>query len=139
MNRTRTALAAAALLALAACTSAPKGVVNRFRGGEGQCDVVKVRNNVTLDRSLAIENYVHARKNDVLVVQFDLVNTLQSPLSFQCTVEWFDRQNLKIDNVAQVWTPERLAAGASKTIQIVAPSPEATQWQLQTGSRDEVQ
>jgi uncharacterized protein YcfL len=139
MNRTLLAIAAASL-ALASCTtSGPTGVVNRFRGGEGQRDVVKVRNNAMLDTALQLANPVHSRPNDVLVVQVELVNTRQSPLAFQWTVEWFDQQGLLVDYATQNWTPERLAAGASKTIKLVAPSPAATSWQLQTGSRDEVQ
>lgn len=131
---------AAAALTLAACTSSgPTGVVNRYRGGEGQRDLVKVRNNAVLDAALKIENLVQTRQNGVLVVQFELVNTRQGPVAFQWTADWYDRQGVLIDYTAQHWAPERLAAGSSKTIKLVAPSPEATSWQLQFGSRDEVQ
>jgi uncharacterized protein YcfL len=127
------------LLALGACTTTHQGVANRFSGGEGQRDVTKVRNNAVLDAALKMEHLVQTRVNGVLVVQFDLVNTRQGPLSFQWTIDWFDKAGLKIDHPTQHWTPERLPAGASKTIKATAPHPDATAWTLQTGSRDEVQ
>jgi uncharacterized protein YcfL len=130
----------AASLALAACASSgPTGVVNRYRGGEGKSEITKVRNNRELDAALKMQNLLQTRQNGVLVVQFELVNTRQGPLGFQWTVDWFDRQGIQIDYVSQHWAPERLAAGSSKTIKLVAPSPQAEQFELQFGSRDEVQ
>jgi uncharacterized protein YcfL len=126
-------------LALAACTSTHRGVVNRYSGGEGQRDVQRVVNDPVRSAALKMEHIVHARQNGLLVVQFDLVNTRQGPLSFQWTIDWFDKAGLKIDHPTQHWTPERLPAGASKTIKATAPHPDATAWTLQTGSRDEVQ
>jgi uncharacterized protein YcfL len=131
---------AAASLALAACTSSgPSGVVNRYRGSEGQTEITKVRNNPQLDAALKMEKLLTTRQNGVLVVQFELVNTRQGPVGFQWTADWWDRQGVLIDYTAQHWAAERLAAGSSKTIKLVAPSPEATSFQLQIGSRDEVQ
>src|SRR5687768_17264421 len=121
MLRIPLAFVAPLALGLGACTSTHQGVVNRFSGGEGQRDVTEVRD------------------NGVLVVQFDLVNTRQGPVAFQWTIDWFDKAGLKLDYVPQSWTPERLPGGSSKTIKRVAPHPDATSWQLQTGSRDEVQ
>lgn len=122
-----------ALLPLVACTAAPSGSVNRYDGKGTEVG------NALLNAALEMRNIIKAEKNGLMVVQVELKNRRTTPLAFQWSVEWYDRAGLKINYVPQHWEPERLAGSASKTIQMVAPSPEAVSWQLQVGSRDEVQ
>jgi uncharacterized protein YcfL len=143
MTHVRLESAGRAILALAlaltpGCMTTPTGSVNRYSGGEGARAMQSEEHNQLLGAALRIEKLVQTRVNDVLVVQFDLVNTRQSQLGFQWSVDWYDKAGLKIDYAPQNWTPERLAGNAAKTIKIVAPAPQATSWQLQVGSRDEV-
>jgi uncharacterized protein YcfL len=131
--KTRLLLASLALFSLAACRVTPQGSVNRTDGKSTEVG------NSLLNAALEMRNIVKAEKNGLMVVQLELRNRRTSPLAFQWTVEWYDRAGLKLSYVPQHWEPERLAGSASKTIQMVAPSPEAVSWQLQVGSRDEVQ
>ncbi|MBM3989747.1 MAG: DUF1425 domain-containing protein [Planctomycetes bacterium] len=121
------------LLPLVACTTAPSGSVVRYDGKGTEIG------NSLLNAALEMRNIVRAEKHGLMVVQVDLKNRRTTPLAFQWSVEWYDRAGLKISYVPQHWEPERLAGSASKTIQMVAPSPEAVSWQLQVGSRDEIQ
>jgi uncharacterized protein YcfL len=122
-----------ALVPLVGCVMAPSGSVNSFDGKNTEVG------NALLNSALEIRNIVRAEKNGLKVAQFELHNRHSSSLSFQWTVEWFCRAGLKLQYGPQHWEPERLAGGASKTLQIVAPSPEADSWKLQVGSRNEVQ
>lgn len=127
------------LVLVAACTSAPQGPVNRYSGGEGMRDSHKVEGNRLLAANLETKNVITTRRNELLVVQFDLVNRNSSQLGFQWAVDWYDRQGIQVPNAARHWEPMRLAGNASQTVTIVAPHADASQWQLQVGSRDEVQ
>ena len=133
------ACVAATVLSSTACTAVPHGAVNRYTGGEGARSMQSVEQNQMLAHDLEITNLVTSRRNDLLVVQFDLVNKRSTQTAFQWTVDWFDKQGLIVPNATQHWEPVRQAGYASNTITIVAPSAAATQWQLQIGSRDEVQ
>jgi uncharacterized protein YcfL len=133
------ALAALALTLACACTMGPQGVTNRYTIAEGQREPTKVVNNQMLETAIKLQNLITTHENGIMLAQFDLVNTRQGQVAFQWTVEWFDKRGILIDYVSRNWTPERLAAGASKTVKIRAPSPEATSFRLQIGSRDEVQ
>lgn len=122
-----------ALVPLFACTSPPSGSVNRYDGSGAEVG------NSVLHAALEMRNIVRAEKNGLMVVQVELHNRRTAPLAFQWSVDWFDRAGLKILYGPQHWEPERLAGSASKVIQMIAPSPDAVSWQLQVGSRDEVQ
>ena len=122
-----------ALVPLFGCTSPPSGSVNSFDGKHTEVG------NALLNSALEIRNIVRAEKNGLKVAQFELHNRHSTALAFQWTVEWYDRSGLKIQYGPAHWEPERLAGSASKTLQIVAPSPDADSWKLQVGSRDEVQ
>jgi uncharacterized protein YcfL len=121
-----------------ACTTAPEGSVNRYSGGDVRRGIEIEEGNRRLASALELRNIVSTLQNDIRVIQFDLVSQSSSPLSFQWTIDWYDRAGFKVDYGPQNWTPERLAGKASKTIKIVAPSPAAEGWTLQIGSRDEV-
>lgn len=133
------AACASLALVVAACTSAPQGSVNRYSGGEGMRNSQTVEGNRLLAANLETKNVITTRRNDLLVVQFDLVNRNSSQLGFQWAVDWYDRQGLLVPGATRHWEPMRLAGNASQTVSIVAPHADATQWQLQVGSRDEVQ
>lgn len=134
-----TALACASLLLANACSLPPRGTYNTVQGSENGREVTRNSPNRDLENSLEQRNIVNVRKEGMLVVQFDLVNKLDRALAFQWGVEWYDRSGLVIDYGPAHYRPERFSGRQSKTIKIVAPSPEAVSWKLLIGSRDEVQ
>jgi uncharacterized protein YcfL len=142
-NRIRTlfsvACIASTLLAAAGCTSVPHGSVNLYTGGEGARSMQSVEKNSMLAGDIKIANPITTRKNELMLVQFDLVNQRSAQIMFQWTVDWYDKQGLKVPDATQHWEPVVMPGYASNTISIVAPNAAATQWQLQIGSRDEVQ
>lgn len=137
-NLSRASLSVAALALLGACTSAPRGTYNSLTGKEGGAEVSRVSPNRELENSLEMKNIVQVRKEGLLVVQMDLTNRLDRALSFQWAIEWYDRSGLVLDYGPAHYRAERLSGRQSKSIKIVAPSPEAESWKLQVGSRDEV-
>lgn len=122
---------------LCACTSTPRGTYNSLSGKEGGAEVSRVSPNRELENSLEMKNIVQVRKEGMLVVQLDLANRLDRALAFQWAIEWYDRAGLVLDYGPAHYRPERLSGRQSKTIKVVAPSPEAESWKLQVGSRDE--
>jgi hypothetical protein len=123
---------------LGACTSTPKGTYNTVEGSEHSSEVKKFSPNRDLENSIEQRNIVLVRKEGVLVAQFDMVNKLDRAISFQWGIEWRDKANLVIDYGPSHFRPERLSGRQIKTVKVVAPSPEATGYTLQVGSRDEV-
>ncbi len=67
-------------------------------------------------------------------VRFDLRNASAKPLSFAYTVEWLDRSGEPIYDPDARWTPLALAANASASLEIVAPSPRAESWRLRAAA-----
>ena len=130
---------ASTLFGASACTSVPHGSVNVYTGGEGARQMQSVEKNSMLAGDIKIVNPISTRKNDLMLVQFDLVNQRPSQIMFQWTVDWYDKQGLKVSDATQHWEPVVMPGYASNTISLVAPNAAATQWQLQIGSRDEVQ
>jgi uncharacterized protein YcfL len=63
-------------------------------------------------------------------LEFALRNKSSSTVHFAWAVEWFDRAGARIAGSARVWTPATLDAGATRTIQIPLPSPDAVSWRL---------
>jgi len=133
------ALASAGLLFASSCSLPPRGSYNSVQGSENGAEVTRNSPNRNLQESIELRNIVQARKEGMLVVQVDLVNKLDRAISFQWGVEWFDRSGLVIDYGPAHYRPERFSGRQSKTVKLVAPSPEATSWKIQIGSRDEVQ
>jgi uncharacterized protein YcfL len=131
-------LAVLGVALLGACTSTPKGTYNTVEGSEHSSEVKKFSPNRDLENSIDMRNILQVRKEGMLVVQLELVNKLDRALSFQWGVEWYDRAGMVIDYGPGSYRSERLSGRQSKTIKIVAPSPEADTWKLQVGSRDEV-
>lgn len=138
LSLSRAPLFAAGLALLTACVSEPRGSYNSISGSENSAESKRFSPNRELENSLEIRDIVRVRKDGILIVQFQLVNKLDRALCFQWGIEWRDRSDLVIDYGPGHYSPERLSARQSKTIKIVAPSPEAESWKLQVGSRDEV-
>ena len=67
-------------------------------------------------------------------VRFDLRNASAKPLSFAYTVECLDRSGEPIYDPDARWTPLALAANASASLEIVAPSPRAESWRLRAAA-----
>lgn len=137
LSLSRAPLFAAGLALLTACVSEPRGSYNTISGSENSGESTRFSPNRDLENSLETHNIIKVRKDSMLIIQFELVNKLDRALSFQWGIEWYDRAGLVLDYGPGHYSPERLSARQSKTIKIVAPSPDAESWKLQVGSRDE--
>jgi uncharacterized protein YcfL len=131
----------ASLVLATACTVTPRGSVNTYSGNSDPRATQMVEGNPMFAANIEIptKSIITTRKNDLMVVQFDIANKSSQQMGFQWTVEWYDRQGLLVQNTTRHWEPMRLAGKASETVSIIAPTREAESWKLQIGSRDEVQ
>lgn len=89
--------------------------------------------------ALATRNIEHSRSDGLLAVQFDLINRSSKTIEFKWTIDWCDRAGTKLDSGAPLWTGERLASGASKSVRVVAPLANAESWSLRTDLPDGAQ
>lgn len=89
--------------------------------------------------ALATRNIEHSRSDGLLAVQFDLINRSSKTIEFKWTIDWSDRSGAKLDYGSPVWTSERLASGASKSVRVVAPLASAESWSLRTDLPDGAQ
>jgi uncharacterized protein YcfL len=67
---------------------------------------------------------------DGRVLEFGLRNKSASKLSFAWTLEWYDSSGVRIPGSARAWTSTTLDAGATRPIQVLVPTPNATSWRL---------
>jgi len=134
----RAGLLAPLCLALAACSTTPRGSQNAYRGSEGSHETQEVEGNQILARNLSIRDPRSRREDDRLVVQFELANTRSNALSFAWTVDWYDQAGFHVQDSTRHWRPEALGGFGSTTLTITAPTREATSWKLQVTSPDEV-
>lgn len=135
-----TALGTAALLSAAACRTTPKGHENTYTGSEGSMEIGRIEGNQMLASRLAIVDPKSRRLPDGrLQVQFDLRNARDTQTEFAWTVEWFDVSGFLIPQASKHYEPVALGGGASKSLMITGPTPEAVSWRLGITSRNEVQ
>ena len=114
------------------CTSVSEGSggpQTTLQGAEGLPGATELDSGYTLRQDLEIMRPVSVRKNDFLVVQFELHNKRGSQMNLEWSVEWTDEQGLKIDT-NENWRPLAIGGKGYETIQITAPTPSARGWKL---------
>lgn len=113
----------------AACTSTGKGgPQTTVQGAEGMT-MTELDSGISLQQDLEILNYVSARKNDFLVVQFELHNKRDVQVNLEWSVVWTDEQGMRIDS-NENWRPLSIGGRGFELIQATAPSTSARAWRL---------
>jgi uncharacterized protein YcfL len=118
--------AALLLLALVACRSATK----HDAGPEPPAPMLALPGDPDGARSLEALDVHSTGTAEAGTLEFALRNKSSSTVHFAWAIEWFDRSGTRIAGSARVWTPATLDAGATRTIQIPLPSPDAVSWRL---------
>ena len=124
-------------VALAGCSSPPRGHQSEYRGSEFG-EIVANETNRALARQLAIVDPLHKREGGYLQVQFELENRESKKLDIAWAIDWFDQAGFHID-AGRNWKPVSIGGYGSTTLSAVAPHQDATSWKLQITSRDEIQ
>lgn len=120
----------AILLAPAACTSPPLGTGTNTYSGDaaGECQ------ELIGDRDLAARFVLLDIKRELrdgrLRVQFDLKNTTPGDLAIEWAVQWKDSSGFNVDSSPH-WTPAIFSGQGLHSIQLTAPTPQATGFQMQ--------
>ena len=91
---------------------------------------VEVAGDPDVERDLETLNIRKSTSGKHTVLELDLRNRSSAALDFAWTVEWYDRSGKRIPGSARAWTPLSLDGGASASIQVPMPSPDATSWRL---------
>jgi len=122
----------AAAACFAGCTSlgdGSGGPQTTLQGAEGLNEPQELDSGFTLSKDLEIMRPISVRKNDFLVVQFELHNKRGDQMNLEWSVEWTDEQGLKIDT-NENWRPLAIGGKGYETIQITAPTTSARGWKL---------
>ncbi len=122
---------------LSACQSSRGTAQNTYTGGEHTSEAETYVGNPALAKKLEIRQIRSRRKEGHLEVQFDLHNKKQINLAFEWSVSWFDEDDFRIDT-AEHWTPITLGGRDFQTLSIVAPTPNASTWELGVRTPNEV-
>jgi uncharacterized protein YcfL len=128
------ALASSALFA--ACVSSG-GPQNTYIGREGEYELEVQRANKALADALKIVDVRSERREERLLVQFELRNDLPRQLEVEYMLEWFDSTGFVIAQ-PQHWEPLVIGASGSKTISASAPTPATSSWKLAVRPRTAV-
>lgn len=125
-------------LALASCTTTPRGSQNSYQAGGPKVDLQRIEGNKTLANRLRIQNPLEKTVDGRKVAQFELKNTTSSNLNFAWAVDWFDEDGFRIAD-QRVFEPVSLGGYGSTFLTITAPrAGERLSWRLTVTSRDEV-
>ena len=97
--------------------------------------------NVTFDnsglkRDIQIVDVKSAMAGDILRVQATLRSKYKDTLPFQYRFEWYDAGGLEINSGAGSWKPLILNGRETKTVQGVAPDPNAKEFKLKIREPD---
>ena len=68
--------------------------------------------------------------NGRTLLHMELRNKSGSQIAFAWAVEWFDRSGKLVGGAVRAWESMTLAAGATRSIEVPVPSPEASSWRL---------
>jgi len=126
--------AAATLLALFACQS-PMGLAKQedtYSSVEGAFELVVEDHDIPL-RELDVANARSARKEGLLVVDLNLVNTANYRVPFEWRVRWFAEGGSEVE-VQNPWRPTVIDVHESRPMTFTAPTPACKGWQLATRS-----
>lgn len=136
-SRFRARAAALALCALSAACVSSGGPQNTYLGREGEHELEVQRANKALADALKIVDVRSERREERLLVQFELRNDLPRQLEVEYMLEWFDAAGFAIA-LPQHWEPLVIGASGSKTISASAPTPATSSWKLAVRPRTAV-
>jgi len=95
-----------------------------------------VFNNSGLEGDVQIVDIKSVMAGDVMRVQATLRSKDRDTLPFQYRFDWYDGGGLEINSGAGSWKPLILYGRESKTIQAVAPDPQAKEFKLKIREPD---
>lgn len=134
----RSLLTLALGVSLVACRGAGEAVEEVPEPGSGgtAADISGQPPSADLAIEAQLEQFIRetSRVGGRQTVRFDLRNASAKPLNFAYTVEWLDRSGEPVYDPDARWTPLALAANASASLEIVAPSPRAESWRLRAAA-----
>ena len=64
------------------------------------------------------------------VVSLDLCNEAERTIQFSWAVEWMDRTGATCPGTPAEWQVARLKSGATSSVEITAPTPQAASWRI---------
>ena len=87
-------------------------------------------NNRALLRDLQITDIKSKMVDDVMQAQVQVFNKTSRNFSFDYSFNWFDSAGFEIPSVAEHWTPVVINGNEVKTLNGVAPTPDAHQFKV---------
>ncbi|MEW5800758.1 MAG: YcfL family protein [bacterium] len=88
-------------------------------------------NNKALLRDLQITDIRQKMVNDLMQVQVQVLNKTSRTFSIQYSFSWFDASGFQVVGVGEHWIPAVMNGNEVKSLNGVAPTPEATQFKIQ--------
>lgn len=121
-------------LSLIGCSSTAgiEGSVSANTGQGGQTVYSKyvIINNDSLARDIQIVDMKSDFVGNLLRAHVSLVNKDNDTINFQFKFSWFDEGGREIDPDTDAWTPVILYGNESKSLQGVAPNPNAKEFKI---------
>lgn len=130
-NRSWAALALALCVLPFACRASGSegGPVTSYRGAEATANVEVLGGDRYLRKALEVVEPRYERRDGFLHVQFQLANQTGGERLVEYSVEWFDDSGLSLGRSAN-WRRVQIPGFGKHTVQLVGPTPEATDWEL---------
>jgi uncharacterized protein YcfL len=103
----------------------PKG------GGDYAFSNFVLINNKALLRDLQITDIKSKMVNDLMQAQVQVLNKTSRTFSFEYSFNWFDASGFQVTGVGEHWSPVVINGNEVKSLNGVAPTPEASQFKVQ--------
>jgi uncharacterized protein YcfL len=103
----------------------PKG------GGDYAFSNFVLINNKALLRDLQITDIKSKMANDLMQVQVQVLNKTSRTFTFEYSFNWFDASGFSVVGVGEHWTPVVINGNEVKSLNGVAPTPDASQFKIQ--------
>lgn len=113
-------------------TAGIEGSMSATTGQGGQTAYSKyvIINNDSLARDIQIVDMKSDFVGNLLRAQVSLVNKDNDTINFQFKFSWFEESGREIDPDTDAWTPVTLYGNESKSLQGVAPNPNAKEFKI---------
>lgn len=113
-------------------TAGIEGSMSAATGQDGQTAYSKyvIINNDSLARDIQIVDMKSDFVGNLLRAHVSLVNKDNDTLNFQFKFSWFEESGREIDPDTDAWTPVILYGKESKSLQGVAPNPNAKEFKI---------
>lgn len=113
-------------------TAGIEGSMSAAPGQDGQTTYSKyvIINNDSLARDIQIVDMKSDFVGNLLRAHVSLVNKDNDTLNFQFKFSWFEESGREIDPDTDAWTPVILYGKESKSLQGVAPNPNAKEFKI---------